>query len=92
MAIAILYTTSEPKVVRNYIIALWIADIGHLAATHHGLGYKHFIDVGHWNPMAWGNIGATMFLFITRSAYLVGLFGNDRNAEKKGSTSWSKES
>ncbi|KAI9875934.1 MAG: hypothetical protein M1830_007723 [Pleopsidium flavum] len=83
LGIAVLYTTSEPKVVRNYIIALWIADIGHLAATYYVVGYKHFIDVGHWNSMAWGNIGATAFLFVTRSAYLIGLFGNDRGDEKR---------
>jgi len=83
LGVAVLYTTSEPKVVRNYIIALWIADIGHLAATYYVVGYKHFIDVGHWNSMAWGNIGATVFLFVTRSAYLMGLFGNDRSAGKR---------
>ena len=38
VSIAVLYTTTEAKVVRNYLIALWIADIGHVAATLLGFG------------------------------------------------------
>src|SRR3954469_17494056 len=33
VAIAVLYTTSELKVVRSYLVALWIADITHIAIT-----------------------------------------------------------
>lgn len=33
VGIAVLYSTTEPKVVRNYIVALWIADIGHVVIT-----------------------------------------------------------
>ncbi|MCJ1366090.1 hypothetical protein MMC16_005215 [Acarospora aff. strigata] len=82
LGIAVLYTTTEPKVVRNYIIALWIADIGHVVATAYVVGFTHLVDVGSWNSLAWGNIGATTFLFVTRSAYLMGLFGNDIHPEK----------
>ncbi|KAG6367462.1 hypothetical protein INS49_001652 [Diaporthe citri] len=39
-AVAVLYTTTELKVVRNYLIALWIADIGHIAVCYLGLGYE----------------------------------------------------
>lgn len=56
---AVLYSTRETKVVRNYMIALWLADIGHLAVTYHVLGTKYF-DIRHWNAMAYGNIGATV--------------------------------
>ncbi|KAM7192345.1 hypothetical protein V8F33_008358 [Rhypophila sp. PSN 637] len=77
VALAVLYTTSEVKVVRNYLIALWICDIGHVVITVLGLGYERGVAVGDWNAMTWGNIGATLFLFLTRSAYFLGLFGED---------------
>lgn len=59
-AVAVLYTTTELKVVRNYLIALWIADIGHIAVCYLGLGYERFVDVASWNSMTWGNVGATV--------------------------------
>lgn len=59
-AVAVLYTTTELKVVRNYLIALWIADIGHIAVCYLGLGFERFVDVASWNSMTWGNVGATV--------------------------------
>ncbi|KAK8061251.1 hypothetical protein PG994_007617 [Apiospora phragmitis] len=75
LGVAVLYTTTELKVVRNYLWALWIADIGHIGITAYLLGYEKFISFSDWNAMTWGNIGATAFLFLTRTAYLCGLFG-----------------
>ena len=60
VGVAVLYTTTEAKVVRNYVIALLIADIGHVAVTCHVMGYERTLDVANWNAMAWGNIGATV--------------------------------
>lgn len=51
-AIAVLYTTTEVKVVRNYVIALWIADIGHVAITCYVMPNQQLADVANWNPMA----------------------------------------
>ena len=62
------------------MIALAIADIGHLASTYYVIGHDNYMDVRGWNSMAWGNIGVTTFLFMTRIGYLSGLFGNDRVA------------
>lgn len=59
-AVAVLYTTTEIKVVRNYLIALWIADIGHIIVCYLGLGFERFVDVASWNSMTWGNVGATV--------------------------------
>jgi len=56
----VLYTTTEVKVVRNYVFALWLADISHVGITAWVMGYDQFIDVAHWNSMAWGNIGVTV--------------------------------
>ncbi|KAL8835140.1 MAG: hypothetical protein Q9170_003445 [Blastenia crenularia] len=78
IAIGVLYSTNEPKVVRNYLVACAIADLGHLWVTYLVLGYANFLDVQGWNSLAWGNIGFTFFLFVTRLAYLTGLFGGDK--------------
>lgn len=93
VGIAVLYTTTEPKVVHNYVIALWLADIGHVAVTCWVMEYEKLIDVANWNVLTWGNIGATVSiiseimnpqlirhkvgLFTVRTAYLLGLFGPD---------------
>lgn len=58
--IAVLYTTTEAKVVRNYALALWIVDITHIIVTAYGLGLKRTLDVAAWNPMTWGNVGVTV--------------------------------
>ncbi|KAI1463703.1 uncharacterized protein F4812DRAFT_446055 [Daldinia caldariorum] len=80
LGVAVLYTTTELKVVRNYLIALWIADISHVGVTCWLLGYDRTLDVGSWNAVTWGNVGFTTFLCLTRTAYLLGLFGPDRQA------------
>ncbi|KAF4510141.1 hypothetical protein G6O67_002055 [Ophiocordyceps sinensis] len=72
VGLAVLFTTSEVKVVRNYLIALWLGDIGHVAFSCHGLGAERMMNPSRWNAMAWGNIAVTMFLFAMRSAYLLG--------------------
>jgi len=59
-----LYTTTEVKVVRNYVFALWLADISHVSITAWIMGYDQVVDVANWNPMAWGNIGATVSYMI----------------------------
>jgi hypothetical protein len=60
VGIAVLYTTTEPKVVRNYLIALAIADVGHVGITVYVMEYEKAIDFANWNSLAWGNIGATV--------------------------------
>lgn len=60
VGVAVLYSTSEAKVVRNYIIALWIADISHVGITCYLMEYERVLNIASWNAMAWGNIGATV--------------------------------
>jgi hypothetical protein len=60
VAIAVLYSTTEPKVVRNYVIALWLADIGHIATTGYVMGIDRFVDFANYNPTTWGNVGVTV--------------------------------
>ena len=81
IGIGVLYSTSEATVVRNYLLACAIADIGHLWFTYVGMGYDAFVDVQGWNSLGWGNIGVTLFLFIVRVLYLAGVLGKDRVVE-----------
>ena len=78
IGVGVLYATGEPKVVRNYLLACAIADLGHLWATYAVVGHRSFVDVGNWNDMAWGNIGITASLFVFRVLYFLGLLGRDR--------------
>jgi hypothetical protein len=74
LGVFILNTTSELKVVRAYLFALWLGDIGHVGLTLWAMGWKGATDIGSWNAVVWGNIGATLFLFATRSLYFLGFF------------------
>lgn len=78
IGLGILYYTKEEIVVRNYLLACAIGDVGHLVSTYWVIGYFNFVDVHGWNATAWGNIGVTIFLFIVRILYLSGVFGKDR--------------
>lgn len=60
VGLSLFWTTSEPKVIRNYLVALLIADAGHVGFTCYGMGAARFLDVAGWNAMAWGNLGATV--------------------------------
>ncbi|KAI0011377.1 hypothetical protein F4779DRAFT_573469 [Xylariaceae sp. FL0662B] len=83
VGVAVLYTTTELKVVRNYLIALWLADLSHIGLTCWALGYEGTLDVGSWNAVTWGNVGFTGFLCLTRTAYLLGLFGPDQQRQQQ---------
>ena len=76
VSVAVLYTTSEPKVVRNYLIALALADVGHIYITYLGLGQAIFFNIARWNSMTWGNVGVTSFLLLNRLCCFLGLFGS----------------
>ncbi|OAA61595.1 hypothetical protein SPI_04454 [Niveomyces insectorum RCEF 264] len=72
VGVAVLYTTTELTVVRNYLVALLIADVGHVGLTAVTLGADRFAAVGEWNAMTWGNVGFTVswiFLFPSRSQF-----------------------
>jgi hypothetical protein len=60
IGIAVLTQATDPKVVRNYLIALWIGDIGHIYMCYHVLGHQRFAELGQWNAATWGNVGFTV--------------------------------
>ncbi|PBP17538.1 hypothetical protein BUE80_DR011529 [Diplocarpon rosae] len=78
VGLGVLYSTTEAKVVHNYVIALWVADISHVGITYWMINHDQKINVADWNTTTWGNIGVTAFLFLVRTGYLLGLFGSDR--------------
>lgn len=84
LGIGVLHATNEPKVARNYLIACAIADVGHLYATYLGMGWDAYIDVGAWNALTWGNIGATGFLLVNRLFYFAGMFGEPKAVKAAG--------
>jgi len=63
VGVGVLYTTTEAEVVRNFLLACAIADMGHLYVTYAVMGYTGFMNVHEWNAMGWGNIGITLGLF-----------------------------
>ena len=78
IGVGVLYSTSQSVVVRNYLLACALGDVGHLLATYHVIGHANFVDVRHWNGLAWGNIGVTTFLLLVRLLYFIGVFGNGK--------------
>lgn len=62
VGLSLFLSTSEVKVIRSYLVALLIADAGHVGFTWYGMGSGRFFDVSGWNAMAWGNLGATVSL------------------------------
>ncbi|CAG9995821.1 unnamed protein product [Clonostachys byssicola] len=78
MGLFILNTTSEAKVVRAYLLALWLGDIGHVGLSLYGLGWEKAMSISDWNATTIGNVPVTIFLFLMRSSYFLGLFGPDR--------------
>ena len=64
VGLAVLSATKEPKVVRNYVIALAVADVTHLAVTYSVLEHRRFTSVAQWNAMAYGNILVTVCIQI----------------------------
>lgn len=81
IAIAVLYTSSEIKVVRNYLVACWLADISHVYVCYYVLGWASFVDVPHWNAMTAGNVGATVS---SASFYLTALISSLPCPKPKG--------
>ena len=74
VAFFILRQTYERSTVKTMITCLALADIGHVGSCLYIMGWDRFLDVGRWNAMAWGNIGVTILLFISRVSYLSGAF------------------
>ena len=74
LGVFILNTTTDIKTVKAYIWALWLGDIGHVGFSLYAMGWSETMTPGQWSATMWGNIGATVFLFASRTLYLLGVF------------------
>jgi hypothetical protein len=60
LGVGILSTTSELKVVKAYLFALWLGDVGHVAFTCWGLGKERLMAPAEWNAVTMGNVTFTV--------------------------------
>lgn len=67
--------TNYADIPKKYLVAVALADFGHIYATYAALGDDYFWDVSKWNDMIWGNVGVSVFLNINRWLTVLGLFG-----------------
>ena len=76
---------ADRSTVRAYLSALWLGDIGHLAATAWAMGWRDFVNVNIWTSSIWGNVGGTMMLWLVRTAWLMGYWDEreKRQEERK---------
>ncbi|PYH44926.1 uncharacterized protein BP01DRAFT_341687 [Aspergillus saccharolyticus JOP 1030-1] len=84
LGVGILTTSTEPQVIRNYLLALLVADVGHIYATGWGMGWERFQDIAGWNILTWGNVAVTAFLGVNRILFLLGWFGSCRRRAASG--------
>ncbi|BCS05004.1 uncharacterized protein AKAW2_80805S [Aspergillus luchuensis] len=82
LGVALIHSTSEPKVLRNYLVCLAVADLTHILAAGWSMGWERFVDVAEWNALTWGNVGVTAALFGSRMVVLGGGFGGVGGGEK----------
>lgn len=60
---------------RWYLVAVALADYGHIYGTYAGMGRDAFCDVRGWNDAVWGSVGASAFLNVFRWLTVLGVFG-----------------
>ncbi|KAL7657875.1 hypothetical protein ACMYSQ_004019 [Aspergillus niger] len=75
LGIALIHSTSEPKVLRSYLVCLAVADLTHILAAGYAMGWERFVDIAGWNALTWGNVGVTAGLFLSRVVVLAGGLG-----------------
>lgn len=66
--------TPHRSVAIYYLLAVALADLGHIYATYIVWG-SAFWDLNQWNDMMWGNVGVSAFLHVNRLATVLGVFG-----------------
>ncbi|RPB01458.1 hypothetical protein L873DRAFT_1676230 [Choiromyces venosus 120613-1] len=68
---AVLRSTGEKSVVRRFLFAFLLGDVGHVYLTYAAVGAEYFFNPSQWNFLAHGNITFTIFLSLTRGIYLL---------------------
>ncbi|KAI2464989.1 hypothetical protein F4781DRAFT_435877 [Annulohypoxylon bovei var. microspora] len=70
--------TAHASVARWYLVAVALADYGHVWACYRGVGARVFWDTAAWNDMLWGAVAGSAALNVLRWATLLGAFGRVR--------------
>ncbi|KAI1212435.1 uncharacterized protein F4807DRAFT_371211 [Annulohypoxylon truncatum] len=79
-AVAVLCSwTSHASIAKWYLVAVALADYGHVHACYRGVGPDVFWDTSSWNAMLWGGVGVSAALNVLRWATLLGAFGRLRD-------------
>ncbi|CAZ81871.1 unnamed protein product [Tuber melanosporum] len=73
---AVLRSTTEESVAKRFLFALLLGDAGHVYLTYTAVGADYFFTPSQWNLLTHGNITFTIFLFLSRSIYLLGWGGS----------------
>lgn len=71
IAMSVFLTTSETKVIRAYLVALLLGDIGHIAFTCLALGKDRMLRPHEWNTMTCANVGFVVSCFGIVSVIIV---------------------
>ncbi|KAI8634771.1 hypothetical protein F5Y19DRAFT_469825 [Xylariaceae sp. FL1651] len=74
--------TTRASVARWYLVAVALADYGHVWACYVGLGADVLLNPAEWNDMLWGSVGASLVLNVVRLLTLAGVFGPVRDADE----------
>ncbi|KAI1467025.1 uncharacterized protein F4812DRAFT_459877 [Daldinia caldariorum] len=67
--------TPHPSVARGYLVAVALADYGHVWACYRGAGPDVFWDPAAWNDVLWGAVAGSLALNAVRWLALLGAFG-----------------
>lgn len=62
LSLSLLFTTSDPSVVRCYQAVYAFGDLGHLFFVSYGMGAARLLAISEWNLMTWTNFGRTVGL------------------------------
>ncbi|KAK4125802.1 hypothetical protein N657DRAFT_613932 [Parathielavia appendiculata] len=65
----------DPATAKGYLLAVALADWGHIYATYRAIGADVFFDPSQWNDMVWGGIGVSGVLNVLRWLTLLGVLG-----------------
>jgi hypothetical protein len=68
VAVALFTSTSEVKVIRRYIAALALGDVGHILSTSYALGIDRLMKPAELNSMAYANIVMTVSIISSECA------------------------
>lgn len=70
--------TTHASIARWYLIAVALADFGHIYGTYKGVGAEYFWNVRDWNDMVGANVGVSAVLNVNRWLTVLGFFGQLR--------------